>query len=190
MPLFSVIIPVHNQAKSIREVLLRANAIAIDKELVVVDDGSTDDTVKLLRERSYDNLKVVHHTTSRGLNAAILTGLENSSGEFVIILDSFKLYAQPDYLKLAELVKNNEADIVFGYEPAKGLAKVVTVLLNLLFRTNLHNHITVYKLGRKGIFSALGSKAGGSSLNLDIIRLASKKKLKIEEFSVAKQEGA
>lgn len=186
MPLFSIIIPVRNQAKSIREGLLRANAISVDKELVVVDDGSSDDTVKLLRERAYENLKVVHHTTSRGLNAAILTGLENSIGEFVIIQDSLKPYQQPDYLKLAELVRNNEADIVFGYEPARGMGKVLTGLLNLLFRAKMHNYVTVYKLGKKGIFCALGFKATSSSLNLDIMRLAAKKKLKVSEFPVTK----
>ena len=66
MPLLSVIVPVYNEAKTIRQILERINSVNIDKEIIVIDDGSFDGTEKILREIKYNNLKIIHHSSNSG----------------------------------------------------------------------------------------------------------------------------
>ncbi|MFZ2356563.1 MAG: glycosyltransferase, partial [Candidatus Omnitrophota bacterium] len=62
MPILSVIVPVYNESKTIQQILGKIQSVAIDKEIIVVDDGSIDDTSSILRDIKYDNLKIIHHT--------------------------------------------------------------------------------------------------------------------------------
>ena len=65
MPLLSVIVPAYNEAKTIRQILEKINSVDIDKEIIVVDDGSCDGTEKILRNVKYNNLKIIHHSSNR-----------------------------------------------------------------------------------------------------------------------------
>src|SRR3989338_10772611 len=120
MPLLSVIVPVYNEAKTIRQILEKINSVDIDKEIIVVDDGSCDGTEKVLRDIKYNNLKIIHHSSNRGKGAAFLTGLSHAQGEYIIIQDADLEYDPNDYLKLMEAMKENNADIVLGARFKKG----------------------------------------------------------------------
>ncbi|MDD4894118.1 MAG: glycosyltransferase family 2 protein, partial [Candidatus Omnitrophica bacterium] len=100
MPKLSVIVPVYNEARTIKQILEKINSVPIDKEIIVVNDGSSDGTEKILKDIKYGNLKVVHHSGNRGKGAAFLTGLSCAQGEFVIIQDADLEYEPGDYLKL------------------------------------------------------------------------------------------
>jgi len=194
MPLLSVIIPVYNEEATIKEILEKIHSLPIDKEMVVVDDGSTDGTSRLLREVSYPGLKIIHHMSNRGKGAAFLTGLSNATAEFVIIQDADLEYDPRDYEKLLSAMKQDNADIVLGARFTKGYHgllvhrlgnRFLTVLLNMLFGASLNDCFTCYKLFRRDTVSMLGLASQGFEIETEIITKALRKKLRIIEVPVS-----
>jgi glycosyltransferase involved in cell wall biosynthesis len=194
MPLLSIIVPVYNEANTIRQILDKINAVPIDKEVILVDDGSSDGTDRILRELQGNNLKLIHHTTNRGKGAAFLTGLAHSSGEFVIIQDADLEYDPGYYLKLVEPLKADSADMVLGARFLKGHTglfmhrlgnRFLTAFLNLLFKCRLNDYLTCYKLAPRKVWDSLNLKAERFDIEAEIICNALKKKLRIVEIPIA-----
>jgi glycosyltransferase involved in cell wall biosynthesis len=194
MPLLSVIIPVYNEAKTIRQVIEKVYTINIDKEIVVVDDGSTDGTDRILHEIRYNNLKVVYHGGNRGKGAALLTGLANAGGEFVIVQDADFEYDPQEYIKLMEEMLKNKADLVLGVRFTKGYHglliprfgnKFLTTLINILFGAKLNDFFTCYKLCRRDTFNALDLKSKNFDIDVEIVTKALKNKLRIEQVPIS-----
>ncbi len=178
MPLLSVIVPVYNEAKTIRQILEKINSVDIDKEVIVVNDGSSDGTEYILKDINYANLKIIHHLRNRGKGAAFLTGLASSSGEFVIIQDADLEYDPNDYLKLIEAIKQGGADMVLGSRFLKGHHglimhcignRLLTALLNFLFHSRLNDYSTCYKLAKRSTWNSLNLKARGFDIEVEII---------------------
>lgn len=194
MPLLSVIIPVYNESKTIKRILEKINSESTDKEIIVVDDSSTDDTARILREVKYNNLKVIHHTSNRGKGAAFLTGLSQVEGEFVIIQDADLEYDPNDYCRLLEEIKATNADIIFGKRFQKGYKglfmhrlgnKTLTALLNLLFKSHIADYATCFKLARKNTFIELNLSAKGFDIDVEIVCRALKQNKRICEIPVS-----
>lgn len=194
MPLISVVVPVYNEAKTIREILEKVNSIDIDKEIIVVDDGSSDGTDKMLRDIKYDNLKVIHHTTNRGKGAAFLTGLSHTAGEFVIIQDADLEYEPQDYPRLLDAIIKNNAGLVLGARFTKGYRgltmhkignRFLTGMVNILFNARLTDACTCYKLLRKSTADMLGLKAESFVIDMEIVTKVLRAKLKIMEVPVS-----
>ncbi len=194
MPELSVIIPVYNEAKTIKEILERVNSVDIDKEIIVIDDGSSDGTDRVLREQRFNNLKTIHHSSNRGKGDAFLTGLPHTKGEFVIIQDADLEYDPGDYIRMLDLIKNGSADIVLGARFTKGyrglyLHKVgnrfLTALMNFLFKAKLNDYSTCYKLARRETFSSLGLGAQSFVIDAEIVAKALKKRLRLVECPVS-----
>jgi len=193
MPLLSVIVPVYNEAKTIRQILEKVNLVNIDKEIIVVDDGSGDGTTKILRDIKYDNLKIIYHGTNRGKGAAVLTGLANAVGEFVIIQDADLEYEPQEYIKLMEAIKKDNVDVVLGVRFTKGYHglliprlgnRFVTSLLNILFGVNLNDFLTCYKLFRRDTINALNLKSQSFNIETEIIAKVIKRKLRIKQTPI------
>jgi glycosyltransferase involved in cell wall biosynthesis len=194
MPLLSVIVPVYNEVKTIRQILERINSVDIDKEVIVVDDGSSDGTDKMLRDFKFNNLKIIHHGSNRGKGAAVLTGLANAVGEFVIIQDADLEYDPSDYLKLMDVIKKENADLVLGARFIKGYKgllihklgnKFLTNLLNILLRVRLNDCFTCYKLLKREAINKLGLNASGFEIEIEIITKAIKHKWRIAQTFVS-----
>jgi len=194
MPLLSIIVPVYNEANTIKQILEKINALGIEKEVIVVDDGSHDGTDRVLRDIKYDELKVIHHTSNRGKGAAFLTGLANASGEFVIIQDADLEYEPNDYLKLMDAIKEDNADIVLGLRFQKGYRgllihrlgnRLLTFILNFLFHSKINDYATCYKLARKSVFNNLNLEATGFDIDVEIICNALKKNMRILEIPIS-----
>ena len=194
MPLLSVIVPVYNEAGTIRQILEKINAVKIDKEIIVVDDGSSDGTEKILRDIKYNNLKIIHHSSNRGKGAAFLTGLFHAQGDFVIIQDADLEYEPNDYLKLMEVIKENNADIVLGARFKKGYRglfihrfgnRFLTGLLNLLFNVKLNDCFTCYKLFRRDTINLLNLEEQSFTIETEIVAKAAKKGLSIIEVPIS-----
>ncbi len=192
MPLLSIIIPVYNEAKTIEQILEKINALDIDKEIIVIDDGSCDGTDKILRGIKYNNVKVIHHSSNRGKGSAVLTGLSYAQGEFVITQDADLEYDPKDYFKLLDAARNTNADLVLGARFIKGYKGLfihklgnlfLTWLVNVFFNVRLNDCFTCYKLARVNVIKSLGLKAKGFDIEIEIIARALKHKLRIvEEF--------
>lgn len=193
MQLLSVIIPVYNEVNTIKQILEKINAVNIDKEIIVVDDGSYDGTDKVLRDCSYDKLKVIHHTSNRGKGAAFLTGLNHALGEFVIIQDADLEYDPRDYPVLVSAIKDGNADLILGarfLNERRGLFwhrmgnMVLTGLLNLLFGSRINDCTTCYKLAPKAVFDSLRLKNTGFEIDVEIVCNAIKNKKRILQVPV------
>lgn len=133
-PRLSVVIPVYNERATIEELLQGVQAIAIDKEIIIVDDGSTDGTEVFLREvveaakhnpavltcpqTNYrlraDNIRVFFHQRNLGKGAALRRGFQEGRGEIVIVQDADLEYDPQDYPKLLEPIERGRADVVYG----------------------------------------------------------------------------
>ena len=193
MPRLSVIVPVYNEAGTIKELLGRIESLDLDKEIVVVDDGSSDGTQNLLNELDGNHIKVIHHATNRGKGAALLTGLENSCGDFVIIQDADLEYEPKDYYNLLDGFKDKDTDLVFGVrftENYYGLFiprlgnRLLTLLVNVLFDVRLNDSFTCYKMGRRSTFNSLGLKSQKFDIEIEIVAKAIRNKLRIKQIPI------
>jgi len=194
MPLLSVILPVYNEAKTIRQILERINAVDIDKEVIVIDDGSSDGTDRILNEIKFDNLKIIHHTSNRGKGAAVLTGIAHATGEYVIIQDADLEYNPADYLRLILAIKDSNVDIVLGARFTKGYQglliprlgnRFLTSLMNTLFRSRVNDCLTCYKLARREIFNNMCLSSRKFDIEIEIVAKAIKKRLRIREVPIS-----
>lgn len=111
----SIIIPVYNEEKTILEVIDNLNKLSINtvsKEIIIVDDGSTDSTREKLR--NIKNLKIILHKENKGKGAAVITGIKNSTGDYMIIQDADLEY-NPKYIELLlRPIQEKTAQVVYG----------------------------------------------------------------------------
>lgn len=195
MPLLSVIIPVFNESKTIKQIIETINGVPIDKEIIVVDDGSFDGSNIVLKEIKLNNLKVIYHSSNRGKGAAVLTGLSNAEGEFVIIQDADLEYEPNDYLSLMRGIRESNADIAMGARFLKGYGKglfmhrfgnwFLTELINFLFGVRLNDSYTCYKLLRRETLRKLDIKEQAFSIEPEIVIKAIRNKLNIKEVPIS-----
>lgn len=196
MPTLSIIIPVYNEALTIKQIIEKINSLPIDKEIIVIDDGSSDGTDKALRSFNNKDIKVIYHTSNRGKGSAVITGLTQATGEFIIIQDADLEYDPQDYFKLIENIKRDSSDIVLGARFMKGYKgqfihklgnRFLTSLLNLMFGVRLNDCFTCYKLLRRQSLANLNLSARGFDIEIEIIAKAIKNKLRINEVPITYQ---
>jgi dolichol-phosphate mannosyltransferase len=163
----SVIVPVYNEAAHIDELLQAIHASPVKKEIIIVDDGSTDGTREKLQAMPLaDDVTVVFHENNCGKGAAIRTALAYARGEYVLIQDSDLEYDPQDYPALLRPLQEHEANVVYGVRPdrpERGLrfflgAKLLTHLTNLLYGAGIHDEATCYKVFRRSLISQIDLK--------------------------------
>jgi glycosyltransferase involved in cell wall biosynthesis len=155
----SVLIPVYNEKGTVLELLARVEAVALPvaKEIVIVDDGSTDGTRALLARLTPERATVVLHERNRGKGAALRTALERATGDVVIIQDADLEYDPADYPGLLAPILDGRADAVYGSRFLGGPHRVLffwhylanrlfTLITNVLYNVNLTDMGTCYKV--------------------------------------------
>lgn len=165
MNLLSVVIPVYNEKDTLLSILSavkEAPTSGLRKEIVVVDDFSTDGTRDILKEQieGRDGILVLYHDRNQGKGAALRTGIAQTTGDFVLIQDADLEYDPKDYPKLLAPLLDGKADVVYGSRFAGGDSKRVlyfwhfvgnkflTTLSNMFTNINLTDMETCYKLFR------------------------------------------
>ncbi len=156
----SVIVPVYNEVAHVEELLCAIHASPVKKEIIIVDDGSTDGTREKLRDMPLaDDVTVVFHAQNCGKGAAIRTALGYARGEYVLIQDSDLEYDPQDYPALLRPLELGQANVVYGVRPdrpERGLrfflgAKLLTHLANVLYGASIHDEATCYKVFRRSV---------------------------------------
>jgi dolichol-phosphate mannosyltransferase len=166
----SVIIPVYNEFRTLAQVLERVRQAPLPrgcaKEIIVVDDGSTDGTAEVLGEHARHRVIVGHHSgQNRGKGAAIRTGIALATGDIILVQDGDLEYDPSDYARILEPIVNNEADVVYGsrflvkplhiqrrYRLAN---RILTAAANLLYNAHLTDEATAYKAFRSSVLRGI-----------------------------------
>ena len=160
----SVIVPVYNEITHVDEILRAIHASPVKKEIIVVDDGSTDGTREKLQSMPLANdVTVIFHEKNCGKGAAIRTALSYARGEYVLIQDSDLEYDPQDYAALLRPLEQRQANVVYGVRPdrpERGLrfflgAKLLTHLANLLYGAGIHDEATCYKVFRRSLLAQI-----------------------------------
>ncbi len=115
----SIIIPVFNEEKTIEEIIKKVALVEIPdviKEIIVVDDGSTDTTASEIRNSKFEirNLKIFHHKKNQGKGATVRTGIKHATGDYILIQDADLEYNPEDIIRLMGPIKGGEAQVVYG----------------------------------------------------------------------------
>jgi glycosyltransferase involved in cell wall biosynthesis len=163
----SVIIPVYNERQWIRELVRRVAAVPIPKEILIVDDASTDGTREILREleRQVD-VRVIYQPTNQGKGAALREGFRHARGDIVLVQDADLEYDPAEYPRLIQPILDNQADVVYGsrfigenhrvlYYWHYVANKVLTTLSNMFTNLNLTDMETCYKVFRRAVLADL-----------------------------------
>jgi len=162
----SVLIPVYNEAASVVQAIERVKAVPVDKEIIVVDDGSTDRTGEVLR--TIPGVVVISHPVNQGKGAAIRTALAHATGDIAVIQDADLEYDPNDYPALIAPFADPTVDAVYGsrfrghgtFLLSSRLAnRFLTFLTNLLFGGRITDMETGYKLLRRSLFQRLALRA-------------------------------
>ena len=158
----SIVLPVYNEAATIREILKRVQALPHAKEIIIVDDGSLDGTREILPTLAGGEVRVFFHRTNHGKGAALRTGFAHVRGDVVVVQDADLEYNPRDIPSLLAPIERGEADVVFGSRflggPHRVLNfwhyvgnRVLTLLSNMCTNLNLTDMETGYKIFRAEI---------------------------------------
>ena len=164
----SVVVPVYNERATIAELIRRVRAVSIPKEIIVVDDCSTDGTREALAQITPgDDLRILYHEKNAGKGAALRTGFARVAGDIVIIQDADLEYDPRQYARLIQPIVEGMADVVYGsrFLPA-GMHRVLyfwhsvanralTLLSNIFTDLNLTDMETCYKVFRRSVIEAI-----------------------------------
>jgi glycosyltransferase involved in cell wall biosynthesis len=163
----SVVIPAYNEKATIRQILERVLDVDIDKEVILVDDGSTDGTREIVEDMASDRVRIYLHDRNRGKGAALRTGFQHATGDIVIVQDADMEYDPDEYAKLIKPILEGKADVVYGSRFVSGEYrrvlffwhmlgnKFLTLLSNLLTNLNLTDMYTCYKVFRRPLLEKI-----------------------------------
>ena len=175
--LLSVVIPVYNEERTLRNLVERVCAVPIRKELILVDDCSRDGTREVLKQLAanpnhdpFNTLSIHYHDVNKGKGAALKTGFQHARGDFVIIQDADLEYDPSEYPRLLQPIVEGKADVVFGSrflgdQPHRVLYfwhylgnKLLTTASNCFTNLNLTDMETCYKVFRREVIQEIAPK--------------------------------
>jgi glycosyltransferase involved in cell wall biosynthesis len=194
----SFLVPAYNEAATIQEVLDRVSALDLDKQIVVVDDGSTDGTGELV-ERWRNGRDGVHlvRQKNRGKGSAIRAAIPFADGEIAVIQDADMEYDPADVPALIEPIERGVADVVFGSRLSGGKPqraylfwhlvgnRFLSLLTNLLYNTTISDMETGYKAFRVEVLRSLDLRQDDFGIEPEITAKICKRKLRVYELPIA-----
>jgi glycosyltransferase involved in cell wall biosynthesis len=166
----SVVMPVYNESRWIREIVRRVQAVPIPKEIIIVDDCSTDGTRDILPQLEGDGVQVVYQPRNQGKGAALRAGFRHATGDVVLVQDADLEYDPAEYPRLLQPIIEDRADVVFGsrfigdshrvlYFWHSVANKVLTTLSNMFTNLNLTDMETCYKVFRREVLADIEIKS-------------------------------
>jgi glycosyltransferase involved in cell wall biosynthesis len=194
----SIIIPAYNERNTIKEILRKVRVVdlgEIEKEIIVVDDGSTDGTGDILKLEENSTTKVIRHDVNRGKGASIRDALPQATGDYIIIQDADLEYDPEDFRMMLAPVLKKKADVVYGsrftgehrdmlYWHWVG-NKFLNFVTNVLYNTTLSDMETCYKLFSRDSLKGIQIESEGFEVEPEITAKLLKKKVRIYEVPVS-----
>ncbi len=194
----SVVMPVYNEKNTIREIIARVLKVdaGLEKELIIVDDFSTDGTRDILRQLDDSRIKVFYQPKNMGKGAALRTGFSQVQGDIVLIQDADLEYDPREYSKLLEPILDGRADVVYGSRFLGGPHRVLffwhyvanrmlTGFANLLSNLNLTDMETCYKVFTKDVLSRIGPKSKRFGFEPEVTIKVAKLKCRVYEVPIS-----
>jgi glycosyltransferase involved in cell wall biosynthesis len=191
----TIIIPVYNEKTTLQELLKRVAAVPIEKEIVLVDDGSTDGTRDLLRQMEGNGTKVLYHQKNLGKGAALRTGFQHANGDFIIVQDADLEYDPNDYPKLLQPVLEGRADAVYGSRFSgcnRNMSlqhrlgnQFLTWVTNVLYQTSITDMETCYKLFKTATIQGIPIECNRFNFEPEITAKLLKRRLRIVEVPIS-----
>jgi len=193
----SIIVPVYNECGTIAEVLRRVLAVDVEKQVIVVDDGSSDGTTEWLMSWALgrsEQVVICHHARNRGKGAAVRTGLAEVSGDYVLIQDGDLEYNPEDYVRLLEPLAEGRAKVVYGSRFLGGAPRMfftqrmsnvfLTRLTNLLYGASLTDMETCYKLFTRDVVTGFTLVSNRFDVEPELTAKVLRAGLEIEEVPI------
>jgi glycosyltransferase involved in cell wall biosynthesis len=195
----SVVIPVYNERDTVSMIVDRVQAVDVDKEIVIVDDYSTDGTREVLAEieSRYSNVRIFYQDRNRGKGRALRTGFEKARGDYVIIQDADLEYDPQDYHRLLQPLDAGVADVVYGSRFLSSQAHrvlyfwhsagnwLLTLLSNMASDLNLTDMETGYKVFRRELIQSLVLEEDRFGFEPEVTIKIAKARARIYEVGVA-----
>lgn len=195
----SVVMPVYNEKDTVLKIIDKVLKLDLVKELVIVDDCSTDGTRELLKNSKLDSrVRVFYHEKNLGKGAALRTGFKLVSGAVVVIQDADLEYDPKEFIEMIGPIQEGVADVVYGSRLSGGRPQRVymfwhrvgndflTFLTNLLYNTTLTDMETCYKMFRKGVIDNITIRSNDFSVEPELTaKILKNKRLKIYEIPIA-----
>jgi len=184
----TIIIPAHNEEKTLKEVVKRTHEVFADEEheIIIVDDGSE----QIVQSSTLHNLLVLRHDKNYGKGRAIRTGLGRASGEYIAIQDADLEYDPRELYKLWQMVKNGK-EVIYGkragtegYLLARLANKFISFVCNFLYQSSLSDIYTCYKIIPSKLMKSLDLQSEGFEIEAEITAKILKRKINIMEIPI------
>lgn len=201
MKKLSVLIPAYNEERTIGKILekvKRSSIPGIKKEIIIVDDFSTDSTRKILSNLKEKSIKVLFHNKNMGKGSAIRTALSHATGDIILIQDADLEYSPKEYPRLLQPILNGNAKVVYGSriesirKNIKNMYKLhyfgnvfLTIMTNVMYGAKITDMETGYKVFRREVISGMKLKARKFDFEPEITAKILKKGYKIIEVPIS-----
>jgi len=171
----SILMPVFNEVSTVTAIVKRVQAVPLDHEILLVNDGSTDGTYDVVNKLASPRLRVIHHKTNRGKGAAVRTAIEAATGEVVVIQDADFEYDPRDLPRLLLPISKGLANVVYGVRSLESQRLImrfgnrfITSTANILYNRQLKDVETCYKMIRRDIAFSLELECPGFDVEAEI----------------------
>ena len=194
----SVVMPVYNEIQTIREIVQLVSAVPVDKEILIVDDGSTDGTRDILREMDGRNgVRVFLQPVNQGKGAAVSVGFRYATGDVVVVQDADLEYDPKEYLKLLAPIEDGHADVVYGSRflgggPRRVLYfwhtvgnRFLTLASNMFTNLNLTDMETCYKMFRREVVQSMTIESPRFGIEPEITAKVARRGYRIYEVPIS-----
>ncbi|MFN8635645.1 MAG: glycosyltransferase family 2 protein [Chloroflexota bacterium] len=186
----SVLVPLYNEDETCVELLRRVDAVPVEKEIIVVDDGSRNSMADQIRA-ALPSVRQFAHERNRGKGAAIRTALDQATGDVVIIQDADSEYYPEDYASLLAAYRQHPGSVVYGVRDLSRRDPLmrwgnwfVTFVTNVLYGSRLHDMETCYKLIDRQVMQALDLEGNGFEIEPEITAKLLRMKVRIVETPI------
>ncbi len=195
--ILSVLMPLFNEEATAEKIIDQVLNLNLDLELIIINNGSTDNTSTIINKFSNrPNVIIIEKDHNIGKGDGIITGLKEASGKYTVIQDGDLEYDPTDIIKMIDLAETKQALAVFGsrrLQPGSGISynrylwggQLLTIIANLLFRVNITDESTCYKMVRTDIYHAMNLESPRFEFCPEVVAKLGRNKIKIHELPIS-----